>query len=102
MYLNKENNITPENLDLETTKKYLRVDHDLDDVEISIYLEAAKSYVKDYVKLGEEEVLDYALIIPMLSYVAHCYENKAVNIKSTEKIDAMFKGVLDMYRRDIL
>lgn len=100
--MNLENNITPENLNLEITKQYLRVDHDLDDIEIMVYIEAAKSYVKDYVKASEDDVLDYALIIPMLSFIAHCYENKAVNIKSTEKIDGMFKGVLDMYRRDIL
>lgn len=93
---------TPENLSLEIVKQYLRVDHDLDDMEIEIYIEAAKSYVRDYIKAKEDQELDYALIIPTLSLIAHCYENKAVNIKSTEKIDGMFKGVLDMYRGDIL
>ena len=44
---------TPENLSLEVVKQYLRVDHDLDDLEIEIYIEAAKSYVRDYIKAEE-------------------------------------------------
>lgn len=99
---NEADEIDIEELPLDFVKQYLRIDHDLDDVEIQVYIKAAKSYVLDYIKADEDQKLDYALIIPTLTLIAHCYENKAVNIKSTEKMDAMFKGVLDMYRGDLL
>lgn len=102
MFNNTETNITPETLDLDFIKKYLRIEHDLDDIELTVYLAAAQSYVRTYVKAEYGENLSIDLIIPILSIIAHCYENKTVNIKSTEKVDAMFRSILDMHRGDIL
>lgn len=94
--------ITPDNLTLDFVKQYLRVDHDFDDLEISVAIKSAVSYVKKYIKHKEGEELDYELIIPILTLVSHFYENKTPIGKANERVDAMINTILEMNRNDIL
>lgn len=94
--------INPQCLPLQFVKDYLRVDHDLDDIEISVYIKAAESYVRNFIKAKPNEELDSELLIPMLSLIAYFYENKSVNMKSTEKTSAIFNSILDLHRGEIL
>lgn len=96
-------NITPENLPLDFVKNYLRVEHELDDIEISLMIKSAQSYVKNYLKLSKEETIeDIELVIPTLALISHFYENKTITMKSNDKMDLFFSSTLDMHRGDIL
>lgn len=94
--------IAPDTLTLEFVKQYLRVDHDLDDLEIQVAMKSAVSYVKKYIKLADGEPLDYELIMPILTLISHFYENKSLMGKPNERIDALISSILDMNRGDIL
>lgn len=95
-------NITPDNLPLDFVKSYLRIDHDFDDVELQLMIKAAKSYIRNNLRVEKDEELDTELVIPMLTLVAHFYENKTTLMKSTEKIDIMFNSILSLHRKEIL
>lgn len=95
-------NITPDNLPLEFVKEYLRVEHDFDDMEIQLIINSAQSYVRNYIKATPDQQLDTELIIPILSIIAYCYENKTVAMKSNEKTDFIFNSILNMHRGGIL
>lgn len=95
-------NITPDNLPLEFVKSYLRVEHDFDDAEIQVAILSAQSYVRNYIKQPDGVSLDMGLITPILVLTAFFYENKTPNVKSTEKLDEIFKSTLNLHRNDIL
>lgn len=96
--------ITPDNLPLAFVKQYLRIDEDFtdDDLEISLAIVSAQHYVRNYVRVADGEFMDVGLLPIVLSVVAYFYENKSPLMKSTEKIDAMFSSILNLYREDIL
>ena len=94
--------ITPDNIPLEFAKQYLRVEHDLDDIEITIALKSAQSYVRKYIKLSDDEMMDIELIIPVLTLTAFYYENKNALGKSNERMDSIIRSVLDLNRGDII
>lgn len=94
--------INPQSIPLNFVKDYLRVDHDLDDIEISLYIKSAISYVRNYIKAEKEDELDDELLIPILNLIAYFYENKTTTMKSTEKIGAIFNSMLDLNRNGVL
>lgn len=94
--------INPQNIPLSFVKQYLRVDHDLDDVEIGLALLSAQTYVKNYIKLEEDQEMDMDLLIPILTLTAHFYESKSAYSKSSEKIDGILHTILNMSRGGIL
>lgn len=98
----EENNITPDTLTLDFVKQYLRVEHDLDDIEIRVAMKSAVAYVRKYIKQPDEEPLDYELIIPILTLISHFYESKTPIGKSSEKVDALINSILELNRADIL
>ena len=99
---NQNQDITCENLPLNFVKQYLRVDHNFDDVEINVAIMSAQSYVRNYIKAPKDAILDKELIIPILTLIAHFYENKTTTMKTTERLDAVFNSVLNLHRRDIV
>lgn len=106
MYTNitgtEEISVTPDTLTLEFVKQYLRIDHNLDDIEIDVAIKSAVAYVKKYIKQADGVPMDYELIIPILTLVSHFYENKTPIGKSTERVDALINSILEMNRADIL
>lgn len=94
--------IVVDELPLEFVKQYLRVDHEFDDLEISVALKSATAYVKKYIKHDGVSPLDFDLIMPILTLTAHYYENKSATAKATEKIDSIINSILDMNREDIV
>lgn len=95
-------NITPDNLPLEFVKNYLRVEHDFDNVEIQLMINSAKSYIRNNLRVEKDEELDAELVIPMLTLIAHFYENKSVTIKANEKLDSIFDSILSLHRKEVL
>ena len=89
----------PSQIDLAFLKNYLRIDHDLDDVELSLYLSASKSYIQNYTGYDEfdmDEHIEFS--IPILMLCSHFYENKSIVVsKSTS--DTIFASILNMHRR---
>lgn len=94
--------ISADNLPLKFVKQYLRVDHNLDDLEISIYIRSAISYVRNYIKQPAGEKMDDEMIMPVLILVAYFYENKSPQMKSNEKLDITFSNILNIHRREVL
>ena len=101
--------VSPNQLTLDIVKQYLRIDHNLDDMELSLYLKSALSYVYGYV--GATFTEDYTktetkipveLSIPTLALISHYYENKQVTVKTTDRIDEMINSVLTMNRGSVL
>lgn len=95
-----ENIESPDDLTLEVVKHYMRIDHDLDDFELLMYLKSALSYVRKYVHMDEqpEVPLDVDLIMPVLMLVSHFYENKTPINTNNSKLDDVFAGILWMNR----
>lgn len=87
-------------LDVKIVKQYMRIEHDLDDMELVLYLKSAVSYVKKYV--GEEYSYDIELVMPVLMLVSHFYENKTPMNVSNAKYDHIFKDILWMSRGLVL
>lgn len=90
----KVNEITNKNL-----LDYLRID---DEEDLTVYLESAKDFVKNYTGLTLEEIDEKPSIVPLIYVlVAEYYENRAFTV-SNEKINAVISSTLDMYRRNLL
>lgn len=94
--------LSPDKITLETIKKYLRVDHNLDDVEITMCYQSAHSYVRKYIGVDDDTPLDVDLSLSILSLTCHFYENKSVKQFSNEKMDEIFSDVLSINRVSIL
>ena len=94
--------ITVDELPLEVVKQYLRIDHDFDDLELKIATKSAISYVRGYIKAGEDEALDFEMIMPVLTLISHFYESKTPIGKANEKVDILINSILHMNRRDIV
>ena len=85
-----------DDLDVDMVKQYMRIEHNLDDAELGLYLKSAKSYVLNYV--GEEYSQSIELIMPVLMLISHFYENKTPMNVSNAKYDFVFKDILWMHR----
>lgn len=94
--------LSPEDITLEMVKNYLRVDHDLDDVELTMCFQSAISYIRKYIGVDSDTPLDVDLCLPILSLTCHFYENKGVRQLTNEKMDEMFANVLSINRMSIL
>lgn len=94
--------ISPDKITLEMIKNYMRIDHNFDDMEITMCFQSAMSYVRKYIGVDNETVLDVDLSLPILSLTCHFYENKDVTQPSNEKMDEVFSSVLSINRVSIL
>lgn len=94
--------LSPSEITLDMVKNYLRVDHNLDDMEITMCYQSAITYVRKYLGLDSVEELDVDLSLPILSLTCHFYESKSVLQPANEKMDAIFSGILNLNRVSIL
>lgn len=91
---------SPDDLTLDVVKHYMRIEHDLDDFELTMYLKSALSYVRKFVGMDDtpEIPLEIDLIMPVLMLVSHFYENKTPMNVNNAKLDDVFAGILWMNR----
>lgn len=94
--------LSPDKITLEIVKNYLRIDHDLDDVELTMCFQSALSYVRKYIGADADTPLDVDLSLPILSLTCHFYETKSVRQPANEKMDEIFSNVLSMNRLSVL
>lgn len=85
-------------IDLSLVKQYLRIDedNDLDDLELSLYIQAAINFIEDYV--DESCLNSFTLIIPALMLIENCYENKTIVVEANTKVNEIYDRFLYMYR----
>lgn len=78
---------------------YLRIDEQED---LTMYLEAAKSFVRDYTAMTDEEIDTKPSIVPLVYVlVAEYYENRQFTVDNN-KVNAVISSTLDMYRKNLL
>ena len=94
--------LSPDKITLEIVKNYLRIDHDLDDVELTMCFQSALSYVRKYIGADADTPLDVDLSLPILSLTCHFYQTKSVRQPTNEKMDEIFSNVLSMNRLSVL
>lgn len=70
-------------MNLNTAKKYLRVDYDDEDEIIALEIEAAKEYVKNAVGLYDESNPLTELLV--LTLVTDMYEKRSYTVATSEK-----------------
>lgn len=89
-------------IDLNTVKEYLRIDHEDDDVMLNTFLFAAKSFIQSYLKkkFSEFEEIPDEFTVACLAIVSHWYERRQiVGTKDDGKeLAYLFSGLLDMHR----
>ena len=79
--------------------EYLRIDQE---ENLQMYLEAAKSFVRDYTGLNDEEIDTKPSIVPLIYVlVTEYYENRQYTV-TKDKINAVISSTLDMYRKNLL
>ena len=91
---------SPDDLSVDIVKHYMRIEHDLDDFELAMYLKSALSYVRKFVEMDDEPEIkmDIDLIMPVLMLVSHFYENKTPINVNNAKLDDIFAGIMWMNR----
>lgn len=94
--------LSPDKITLEIVKNYLRIDHNLDDVELTMCFQSALSYVRKYIGADADTPLDVDLSLPILSLTCHFYETKSVRQPANEKMDEIFSSVLSLNRLSVL
>ena len=82
-------------IDFDFVSKYLVGITDEDEFEVEVYMEAAKSFVRTYTGLTEEELDENQyFVMPTLMLISHFYENKT--IETDRKINVVFKNILNL------
>ena len=94
--------LSPDKITLEIVKNYLRIDHNLDDVELTMCFQSALSYVRKYIGADVDTPLDVDLSLPILSLTCHFYETKSVRQPANEKMDEIFSNILSVNRLSVL
>lgn len=89
-------------IDLEFFKNWVRVDHDLDDAELSLCLLSAKSNVSNII--GEEltEESDPELMLVTLNLASYYYTNKTMTTNKNFVPDNVYNAILSMHNTKIL
>ena len=96
--------VTPQEIDLEIVKNYLRIDFDDwdNDKILNIIIASAKSFVQSYLnwKFTDVEEVPAEITIALLAIVEHWYKNRGVMAEDTtvNELPYVFSGILDMHR----
>ena len=89
-------------INLEIAKQYLRIDGDDENNLIQMCLDCAKSYVKDYTGLSDDEIAENkTLDMATLALIADMYELRQATISGLQQ-NPFVEYVLNMYQRNLL
>ena len=82
-------------IDFDFVSKYLVGITDEDEFEVEVYMEAAKSFVRTYTGLTEEELDENQyFVMPTLMLISHFYENKTVELQG--KKTRIYDSILNL------
>lgn len=83
-------------------KEYANIDHDYDDKIFSNILLAAKSYIKSYTGLNEEQIDNKEdLTIALMVLCNEMYENRIYTVEN-DKVNKIVNSILDMHSINLL
>ena len=102
MKIKKVSEITAEHV-----AQYLRLSEpDEDELNlVKTFILAAKTYIKDYTHLSDEELDDYPpLVLVVYIYCSDLWENRTlyVGTKNYSKPNTVIMSFLNMYRKDLV
>lgn len=89
-------------IDLDFFKNWVRVDHDLDDAELTLCLLSAKSNVGNIIGQEITEESDPELMIVILNLASHYYYNKTMAKDKNFVPDDIYHSILSMHNTKIL
>lgn len=89
-------------INLDFFKNWLRIDHDLDDLELNLCLAAAKSNVQNTIGVELTEESDPELIIVALNLASYYYQNKTMGADKKYIPDSIYTSILSMHNNKIL
>lgn len=87
---------------LDTVKQYLRIDTDSDDVLLSMCIESAVEFVKQYTGLTEDEIDGKkSLNLAIIAIVADMYELRQATVTGVQ-LNPLVEYALNMHQRNLL
>lgn len=87
---------------VEIIKQYANIYHNEDDNLISSILTAAKSYIKNYTGLSDEQMNQKEdLTIALMVLCNDMYDNRAFTVEDS-KVNSVIKSILDMHSINLL
>lgn len=87
---------------LDTVKQYLRIDTDSDDVLLSMCIESAVEFVKQYTGLTEDEIDGKkSLNLAIIAIVADMYELRQATVTGVQ-LNPLVDYALNMHQRNLL
>ena len=89
-------------IDLDFFKNWVRVDHDLDDLELSLCLAAAKSNVSNIINDEITEDSDPELFIVILNLASYYYQNKTMGADKKYVPDSIYTSIMNMHNKRLL
>lgn len=89
-------------IDLETVKQYLRIDGNDEDNLLAMCMNSAKSYVKDYTGLEDDEIAQHeSLELATMAIIADMYEMRQATVQGLQQ-NPLVEFTLNMYQRNLL
>lgn len=89
-------------LTLDFFKNWVRVDHNMDNAELSLCLLSAKSNVQNAIGTKVDEDSDPELFIVILNLASYYYHNKTMAINKNFIPDNIYNSILSMHNTKIL
>ena len=89
-------------INLDFFKNWLRIDHDLDDLELSLCLAAAKSNVSNIIEDDLTEESDPELMIVTLNLASYYYNNKTATTDKKYVPDYIYQSILNLHKTRVL
>lgn len=89
-------------IDLETVKKYIKVENDIEDTLINNILIASKTFIKNYTGLTEEEIEnkeDISLVV--LALANEMYSNREYTVDKNT-LNPVITSILNMHCINLL
>lgn len=86
-------------INIEVIEQYLQLEIDKENpaeiIEMNMYIDASKSYLKQYTGLSDEEIDEYThLVPPTLLLISDMYENKTLDGSKVE--NRTFKSLINI------
>lgn len=89
-------------IDLNFFKNWVRIDHDLDDAELTLCLLSAKSNVSNIIGEQITEDSDPELMIVILNLASYYYYNKTMTTNKNFVPDNIYNSILSMHNTKII
>ncbi|MCX7903276.1 MAG: head-tail connector protein [Caloramator sp.] len=87
---------------IEDIKQYANIYHNEDDNLISSIITAAKSYIRNYTGLTDEQMDQKEdLTIALMVLCSEMYDNRAFTVEDS-KVNSVIKSILDMHSINLL